>query len=287
MHQSTKQSGMVLILAILIIAAVLGAAVSFSNLIIREIRQSRLIDQSIQAYYLAESGSEKALYQVRRQEAVIACPAGSSCDQTFGRCSPPYAEIPCIVSSGNLEILGSWQIAADNESDVSIMLKRGGSFQVDLFNSLESAQSDINTVKVNSDVGSPMLEGEFINLTKVLGVSGFSSCENQPPVFKEELAAGTYIEALDGQSISNECSYSFKLKHLLPSGQPFGVFTISIYNSTPSGSRTQRKIPSRLFIDSQASFGLSLQKIRVRTATRPPLSGLYDFVLFSEEEIVK
>jgi len=65
---ANNQSGIVLILAILLIAAVISTAAIFTSLTIRNLQQSRLVDQAIQAHYIAESGAEHALYQVRRSK---------------------------------------------------------------------------------------------------------------------------------------------------------------------------------------------------------------------------
>ncbi len=294
-----NQSGMVLILAILIIAAVLAAAAVFSNLIIREIQQSRLIDQSIQAYYLAESGGERALYQVRRKEAVKPqdCDLvvqGSICDSD-GFCSNtnPADSVPCVnETKGGLNIKDNWRVSVDNEQSTSIVLGEGESFQIDLFNPYQAAGSDINKVGVTSNVADLTLYGEFINLTKVLNI-GVTTCGYQPPVFKDffktdaDVGDLVLIGPLGDWDVLAECSYTFRLSYPLNSIAPSSLITLTVYNEAAGGDRTQLSIPSRLVIDSQADFGKSLQKVRVRTPIRPQLSGLYDFVLFSEEGVNK
>lgn len=289
-----NSQGMVLILSILIIASVLGAAVAFGNIIISEIRQSRLIDQSIQSYYLAESGSEKALHRIRRQEAISDCSLDSAgvCQEN-GYCSSK--NIPCVYLTGSLPAKGNWDLEISEEFAVSILLNKGESFQVDLFNPVQAYNSNINEIKIESSIVAPILVGEFLNLTNILNFNDpqLSNCFIQPAIFKNFLPTMTtiptfaYVSSLDGQILYNECSYAFRLNHSLKSAVDFSLFTITVYNSTPSETRTQLPIPSRLIVDSQATFGRSFQKIRVKTPIRAPLSGLYDFVLFSEEEVVK
>lgn len=302
MFKLTNQSGMILILALLIIAAVLGAAALFNNFIIQEIRQSRLIDWSIQAYYLAESGAEKSLYQVRHQEAVIDCrllevdpelacnpPSNCSC-QPSGFCLN-NGLIPCVLSSGQLGSRGGWQIQASQEQETSILLKKGESFQLDLFNPYQVFRSNINELKITSDISSGLiLYGEFVNLTNILNVQELSVCKNQPAVLKGKLdfaVPALYVSGLDNQNLLTDCSYTFRLSYPLDNFYDSSKMTINVYNRATDGTLTALPIPSRLIIDSKAQFGNSLQKIRVRAPMRPPLSGLYDFVLFSEEQIVK
>jgi len=285
-----NSKGMVLILSVLIITTVLATVVTFGNVIISEIRQSRLIDQSIQSYYLAESGSEKALYRIRRYEAISDCGLDNAgvCQEN-GYCS--LKDIPCVYLNGALELKGSWDLEISQEEEISILLKKGESFQVELFNSVQAYNSDINTIKVENSVPNPTIIAEFLNLTNILNFNDpqVSNCLTQPPIFKnaENIPLPTYLTAIDGENLFPECSYVFRLNHSLDSTVDFCVFTISVYNETAGGDFTKLLIPSRLIVDSQATFGNSFQKVRVKTPIRAPLSGLYDFVLFSEEEVIK
>ncbi|MFA6410935.1 MAG: hypothetical protein WCW26_05185, partial [Candidatus Buchananbacteria bacterium] len=282
--QSTKQSGVVLILVILIITVILGVAAVFSNLIVSDIQQSRLIDQSIQAYYLAESGAERSLYQVRRREAITDCSLlglSSVCNQD-GYCADNQT-IPCINQRGGFDwdIRGGWQVAASNEEETSFVLKEGESFQIDLFNPYQSEDSNIRSVDVTADTDNLSLYAEFINLSNILKVDRLN-CTNQPPVFKDYVQTPALVANLDGKDVLSECSYSFRLTYPLNSITQSSVVTLKVFDPTD----LPLDIPSRLVIDSQATFGNSLQKIKVRTPMRPPLSGLYDFVLFSEQPII-
>jgi hypothetical protein len=312
-----NNSGMVLVLSILIIAAVLATAVIFANLVIRQIRQSRLIDQSIQAYYLAESGSERALYQSRRREAVktIDCDliddgnngnGSSSCLEATGYCSGSINnQVSCISETvGTLDgqVRAPWNIEVTNEAETTINLNVGESFQLDLFSPFQDLSAEFNSqvsaFRISSNLSNPILYGELTNLTWLVGGSLLCPTDNftppKPAISKERINfnSGTtgYVTALGptNPEINPFCSYILRISNILfPNVEP-GQFTISIHSSAsgdPEGNRLD--IPSRLIIDSEATFGRSSQSVRVRTPIRPPLSGLYDFVLFSEEEIVK
>lgn len=273
-------------MAVLIITAVLATAAVFTSLVIREIQQSRLIDQSIQSYFLAESGSEKALYQIRRMEAVISCSllGKGSCNQD-GYCSAD-SSIPCVSERGELGLLGGWEIKGSNEKETLVLLNPGQSFQVDLFNPYQSWQSNINGIKVErNDTGITPI-GEFTNLTTILGVNLTSVCKDQPPVFKDYLDdPQAIISAIDQQNIHKDCSYSFRINYPFGGDSPL-VAMIKVFD-VDVVPNLQLDIPSRLIINSSAIFGKSFQSVIVRTPMRAPLSGLYDFVIFSEEQIVK
>lgn len=296
-RQYHNQSGMVLVLAILIIAAVIAAAVAFSNVIIREIHQSRLIDQSIQAYYFAESGAERTLHKIRRREAISDCDLiGEDSCQENGYCAntTPPNSIPCVnndektLNQGSLGVRDGWEVSAETTQDFSIFLRRGESFQIDLFNPYQTSGSNVNEIGVSSDKESLLLYAEFTNLTKILNVSG-TSCLDEPPVFKGRFETDEFglasISTLSGETLEDDCSYAFRLNFPLDNNPEIeSLITITVHNKDTGA---QLDIPSRLIIDAGATFGKSRQEVRVRTPMRAPISGLYDFVLFSEREVQK
>lgn len=283
-----QQSGMVIVLAILIVAAVLATAVAFGNLVVREIRQTRLIDQSMQAYYFAESGSERALHQVRKREGVVDCNdldggSDATCEAN-GRCSN-VPEAPCVNMTG--EGLGEWNVVAFKEPETKISLSEGQTFQVDLFDISQTANSNIDQISITSSMPGQRFVGELTNLTNILGIIGNCSDSSVPPVIKDFIIPPVSIVGLGGKDIISECSYIFKLNYLSNNDgfQDATDITIQVFDS--GSTRVQLDIPSRLIIDTNAIFGDSFQSIRVKTPIRPPLSGLYDFVIFSEESLEK
>jgi hypothetical protein len=288
--QTKQQSGMILILVVLVIGTVLTTAAIFANLIIREIQQSRLLDQSIQSYYLAESGAERALLQIRYRQAISQCPGSQTCLEN-GYCSGNN-DLPCINRDNTgLNILSGWQIKVENEKSTVVTLQPGESFQVDLFDPLQSESSNIDGISIvnKSESQSLNLYGTFINITNILKNVLASNCEMQPPVFKGRINLNQYLNmnALSGQTILRDCAYTFRLQN---NDQADARVEISVYQRQNQQGQivlAPLDIPSRLIIDSTAIFGDSFQRLKVKTPMRPPLSGLYDFVLFSEEKVVK
>jgi len=301
-----NNSGTILLLALLIIAAILASAAIFANLIISEIRQSRLIDQSIQAYYLAESGAERALFQARKRQAVQSCEIGVSCVEDNGYCDGQPNQAPCItLSQGTLsaDVIGNWDVAVDNEMETSIVLAAGSSFQLDLFGPLSGCPLNIDDpvpgvekIELISSVDPLTLYGQLTNLSWLACSSGL--CSNQsssglPVNYRDfisitaepdEPQASESIEALDGHDITGDCSYSFRISYpfKINSDQPTKI-TLKTYDSADQ----QLPILSRLIISSSAAYGKSFQNVIVHAPVRQPLSGLYDFVLFSEKIIEK
>ena len=310
--KNTKQNGIVMIMSVLVISAVLGAAATFASILVSQIQQSRLADQSVQAYYLAESGAERALHQARRRQGIADCCSviENNCqpcleDRGFCGQSSPADSIACITKSkGGLtsSLVGDWLVSVSNESETSVNLNPGESFQLDLFNPYYGGDNSeqIGAFSIDSSE-SATIYGELTNLSWLIDPDGTINCPQSFPISNPTVSRGlvpvggannnmtiTGLQDTMGSikvSIRPGCSYVLRLSNNWFGAQALS-FNLRVYTDI-SGPWDQISIPSRLVIDSQANYGNSQQKIRVRTPMRPPLSGLYDFVIFSEEKIIK
>lgn len=61
-----KKKGASLVLTLLILSAVLAIAFGVSSLILGEVKISKNVPRSLKAYYAAETGIEKSLYDARK-----------------------------------------------------------------------------------------------------------------------------------------------------------------------------------------------------------------------------
>ena len=73
----TNQKGATaILLAVLILSILLIIGLGVSNLMISQIKMSAQTGQSVQAFYAAEAGAERCLYEVRKKGANN-CPSGT------------------------------------------------------------------------------------------------------------------------------------------------------------------------------------------------------------------
>jgi len=300
--ETNNQSGIVLILAILMISAVISAAAIFTGLTIRNLQQSRLVDQAIQAHYIAESGAEHALYQVRQREAVVPdkcdqLDSGSSCVESNGFCDGALlgGEVSCITSGSGALAVTDWQNTAEHERTFSFFLERGQNIQIDLFDPFQEIDplgqlpSGVGRIFVEWGDLDHELDLDYTLLTLTPGQETQEIASDRMPkrncVFPSPCNFPTSdFEPKPPAGLNVLNSYLLRLKAFEFIDDEAGPIQVSIFE--PAGGN-QLPIPSRLIITSVGEFGDSQQRIQVRTPTRPPLSGLYDFVLFSEEEVVK
>ena len=62
-----KNKGAALLLTLLILTAILAIAFGVSTLIFGETKMSQEVPKSLRAYYIAEAGIERKLYEIRQQ----------------------------------------------------------------------------------------------------------------------------------------------------------------------------------------------------------------------------
>lgn len=280
-----NQRGSVLLFALLIISTMIGAVTLFSNLIISEIQQSRLLDYSLQAYYVAESGGEEALFRLRQLKAVKNCEeAGLGSCQPDGYCLA--SQIACVYPTGSLDSQGDWQISINNAESLTVDLAQNEMMEVGLFfpDAFSGFGIGIDSIYIEWEDGdlsntvAPIIQATLIEIDYL---------------WQTELQAVFEYLADSFSRVFNEPdtnrSYILRLKALYDSAKNL---TIKVYEGQPpqdgfppAGNQTY--IAGQLIINSLGRFKDSQQIISIAMPVRSPLSGLYDYVLFSEQEIVK
>lgn len=286
---NTQPRGIILILALLVVSTILLAAAAFAGIINRELQQARLLDQSVQALYAAESGVERSLFHIRQRLAVATCDDGATCQA--GVCDG--SAIACFDANDSALLpRGDWNMIIDPEGATTVNLQRGQSFQVDLFGLNQVSDAGITGFQLSSDVNNIMLFGQITNLTNILQVQAASCPTNSPAVAKDvveivdsdntEPYTSPVIGSLDGVPLYDSCSYIVRVSRPLTDIAESANITLTALSNS-----AEVPIPSRLIVTGTGESGNAAQRITTRTPIRPPLSGLYDFVLFSEEAVIK
>jgi len=264
--KSINQNGAAILLAILVMSTILTAALATSKLVVNEVMQSGQIDHSTVAFYAAESGLEKGLFQVRQKEL-----GASDLDQEHN------------VFDNNASYLLS---AEDTEDVLYTSLGLGESYQVDFFDPY-SLNDLINPIKA---IGITWPAGEWL---EIKWVSWSTSGTIGNPISRRMAGTGAeqYFQLLD----NNAYLYSVRL---VASPGPVSDIVIKAYNDVDPAANCQPladcqvPVPARISLTSAGRYPAygkepAEQRISVTMPQRSPLSGLYDFVLYSEESIVK
>jgi hypothetical protein len=280
MLKMKEKSGSAILLALMIMSAILSSVLYINILSIRSMKQAQNIDNSIVAFYGAEMGNEQAIYYIRKVEDVdindLNLPGGS------------------IVAGKNLV---SRKIN-DSVQNVLVGLKKDETYQLDLFD-----QGDIS---VNSSIDRLSLTWDNAGLAGVcdsspdieLTVNEWEAAANidwgqmqEQMHISKCLLDSSPIEIDDSASVCSDImldgskSYQFRFKALCS----------DIYNLTIKAFDSSNKQLSFKNIYSIESVGeypvhtkeSNKQALRVNLRKFSPLSGLFDYVLFSEKSLVK
>lgn len=271
------QNGNVLLLALLVMAGLISAGVGIGAIVLNEIRQARNIDFSIVAYYAAEASIENALYKLRKEEAVLTCPVGN-CEST-GYCSGGANE-SCLYSSGTLTNLATWtRNYTDKELAIYGKLKKNEVLQIDLYDPDQITwAAGIESVKVewsDSCGNCSKIELAFVEWRPDVGVSWVDN--------RNKFLYSVNESPIINNVFSNAKAYKVRIKALYGD---ISNLTFTAWSEN-NAEGVEKEIPARLILISKGTFADSRQVIKTVMPRRSPMSGFYDFVLFTECSLVK
>lgn len=274
MKYHNQKKGSVLLLALLIMMGVVTISLATGTLIVNEIKQSSQLDHATVAFYAAESAVERGLYQTRKRNSAVTA----------------INQLTALFNNN-----ASYEIVAqDSENVLTKSLVQDETLQVDLYEpySLNSLNPAIKSLRFAWTGAGSWLEIRWIPWT-----SGGALAPNTDQ--------GKYISFADSPyvvDLINADNYLYKVRITARWADVNGL-EITAYNridpaSSPEclplglGSPCLVNLPARVKIKGIGEYpnnqaGAAKQAILVTLPQVSPLSGLYDYVLFSEEEIKK
>lgn len=252
----TRERGAVLLLSLFVMSGVTIAAVGMSALIIGSLQQSRVIDNAIIAYYAAETGIEDAIYRARLTGNL-----------------PTSQSSPQFLSSGT-----SWTRAVTDRESVIYAgaIPEDGTYEIALYDpDAPTAAQNIGRVLVTWEddcSGCTVLQANLVGWTSGGAVLWDPNAETSLHTWN---ASGVSLTMPDPSRL-----YRLRLHAL--EGRMRNV-QIRAYD----GSNAQTTLPGRIRVDSVGSYANVRQRITATMPRNVPLSGIFDFVIFSECSLVK
>ncbi len=254
--RGARQRGTVLLMALIIMSGVVISSMGVGSLIVSSLQQSRSLDNGITAYYAAESGVEDGLYAVRHQDTL---PASVTTARTLGNNATwtrTVTSSESVVYAGTISQDAVYEIAL-YDPEASTTSLNIGSLQVTWSDSC-SGCSVVQTSLVGWKSGGPVLwdPNATVNLYTWSGSGVAIAVPDTTKLYRFRMTA------------KNADMQNVQIRALDTGGAPTNV-------------------PGRVRIDGLGTFNQNTQKL---TATLPrgvPLSGIFDFVVFSECSLVK
>lgn len=248
----SKTTGSTLILSLIILTAVLSTATTFAVIALSNFKQSKSIDDAVVSYYLAEVGVERGAYYFRRHNT---------------------DPLSCGVSNCNLDIEG------EDKGNIGF-LSKDDSVQLDVYapgGSGYTIRTIVPAWERTDPVFTPNLE---------ISLVGWNGMQFSDPYKKIHFYAesGNPVDIYSNCKINGSpinCNF-YRIRFRALSTD---MKNLQIIAKDQTGA--QQNFPGVFQVKATGSFGKSQQASAIITSHLPPLSGLYDYVLFSEEELIK
>lgn len=301
------KKGVILVFTMILMAVLLSTAIGFSFFVISDINQAKAVDDSIIAYYAADAGMERSLYSVMKQGAFESMEELKKDDSLYS------------TGEALLESKATWSIASSTDYEKIFFRQRLYNGQSVKFYVLGRAKSEgkpksllvswkkgIDINEVESIVNLQVSMTQLFPQNKDIGIG--QTKENVLIYYTDT----NKIEL--SEPINNGTCYDFK-DLLLPNSDPrffdymvelkalgdtysdyIDKISVSVYDQD-CGSYSGDKDAylesfssqgiSNLTVRAEGFFGKSKQSIVAHLPPRNLASGLFSFVIFSEQDITK
>jgi hypothetical protein len=284
-----NQRGIILILTMMVMSILLSVALGFAVFIVSDLRQAQQVDDSVLAYYAAESGFERTIYLFRKQgkEKIADLAAADLQDSLAGNRS-------------------SWTIANSTDYEPIVFRQRlsnGQSVKLYLLNRINGSgeynEGAVKSIAVKwKKIGICHLQTTFTQLRPQLDDAGniFNLVDSSP--ISPDPAGG---DKTDDDAVFWPCysisdndgkwnsDYAVELKAMGSDGDDcIDWLAIQGYSDDNcSSDAVSTTAISNLTIRSVGTHNNSSQEIVAQILPYAPGSGLLSFVLFSEQDITK
>jgi hypothetical protein len=277
-----NQRGAVMLFALMILAVMAAVGFVISSLVYREVNVSRSFDDSLQSYYAAETGIERALDIVTAHRV-----AHESLASTLTAIEAYPPSIPPFALSGSD---ASYAIDATQTASTitSLHIPLVDLYQIDLYDPDNSvtALSDAESVRLLWSVPSDCAGSSRMELTFQQFSSGAFGLADES-VYKQVYTYGveTPSAGYDCQATSNwpavNTNYVVQIRSLDCENADAQV----TFYTLDDALGVEFPIPSYITIASVGTGDLSQREIIARTKWIPSASGLSSFVLFSQDGV--
>jgi len=253
-----NNQGTVLLLALLMMASMVVAGVGMGHLILNQLKQAILVDNSVTAYYAADAAIESSLYKYR----ALGIDLGS------------------LPTSGTLDNGAEWTIEFDSlRSDITTNIAENQTYQVDIFDPDDlSWAPGVEALKFSWD-GPGQLEVAYTAWTPA-GSLAWPQQDYEvvtPPI--------NFVNpAVIYNAITGSQAYRIRLRAVNGDITNLNITGWSDDAATPGN---QIDLPSHIILEANGKVGRARQALMASIPRFAQLSGIWDFVLFSEQPITK
>ncbi|MFA6227822.1 MAG: hypothetical protein WC668_01405 [Patescibacteria group bacterium] len=294
------ERGVIIVFTLILLGVLLSVALSFFYFILLDIKKARAIDNSTVAYYAADAGVERSLYIIKKQEAASSTSAlriiyNQSTAGGDGIFSLANGSEWDVNESSDFEKNFFRQRLVNGESVKLYFLNRQGqggdpkSFGLRWFRSLAASPNSKMQVAINQ------LMPQFYQNDQTLQTLVYYAEDNSIVTEDSSGAVAFCYNFRDCNINSDNCEtalpnpvdYVVELK-ALGEIETDDVDHLSVMAYSDADCQTTSTYGvTNLTLKSRGVFNNNRQIIVAHIPPLDPLSGLFGFVLFSENDITK
>lgn len=245
-------------------ATVVAASVGMSSLILNSLQQTRIIDAAIASYYAAETGIEDGMYAARRLDRV------------------PDSVSTAVFAGGGTSGAKWTRTVTDREDVIYMTLPRDSFVELALYDpAVGTTSENIGRIEINMPPSTPWTVNCAGPSSLVASVIGWNTGANNANIIQNSYTGtgGTASFSIPNPAALNRV-------RLRAQGCDIEGLQIRGYDdAVPPG--TLKPLPGRIKIDSRGTYAGVEQRLTATLPRQTPLSGVYDFVIFSECSLVK
>lgn len=251
-----SEQGSLLLMSMLILSGIVTAAGTVGILTLQNLRQAVNVDQAGIAYYAAESGVEDGLYELRKKETAVAS----------------------LSASGALSNSATWARSVINTSPtLTKTVAQNDFWEVNLYDpdaSLSPLSAPIKSVRLAwTGAGPEWLEA---------GVTAWNTSGDILPPETQLFSSASNPALINLQDLTSVL-YRLRLKALYGDLTDLTITAFAALNGAGGGVN----IPAQLEVTATGSFNDVKQALRATMPHRAPLSGVFEYVIFTEDSLIK
>ncbi len=275
----TRRPGNILLLALLMLAGGLVGGLTVAALVVGELRQAKALDNGLVAYAQAESGLEQALYNIRQAKV---CDSGPCNDTAYVTCSLPPGTAGNTTAACNRKISPATLLSVP-------YLDTNQNFQLDFSPPLVASCATPVSIAVNQwnrtalTGAQPALEISYIDQ-----VPGAVSTR----VYRPGLGLPNDCGATTANPQCSAINFAFPF-NCGDEGDGTQLYQVRVKALTAPVSDLSFQLSGAssgsnyLDIWSQGAQSGTTQTLKTTVPKNPPAYGFSDYVIFSEQDIVK
>jgi len=242
-----NKKGNLLLLGVVVVAIILGSIIFLSSFIISSLKQGSLSNDALQSWHLADSGSEYLLYKFRKLKDFNI--PGSDIDLEGGRV----------------------KFIEETEDSINVNIPKNDFYQVDIYQ--PGGGQQIDSLSLNGETDNGWLEVQIASWQTTTGQ------DSQMPVIQSIHGPSEISSSFSEPIPSSGYYHRVKLKALYDDINNLEIQAFDGGNSVA--------IPSYLAVRVRGLSEKAIQEISFTMPKKNPSYGLFDYVIFSEQQIQK